>query len=163
MCRNVAKQKLTEKLRHMRDYEAFPITDEEMGITVDAIGSGILMIDPYERALHRFKFHAAIKNGLQGIHINIFGELCQGMNNPSSIFVWKCPAIYGSEHMGHVQSIIQVCRDMAPKYMSTELAKRLNSIISQIFCVPSRVRKVLWNHLFLGNTNPKGDMANEYC
>ena len=65
--------------------------------------------------------------------------------------------------MGHVQSIIQVCRDMAPKYMSTELAKRLNSIISQIFCVPYRFLKVLRNHLFLRNTNPKGDMADEYC
>ena len=60
-----------------------------MGITADAIGSGILMLDPYERALYRFKFCAAIKNGLQGIHINIFGELRQGMNNHSSIFLWK--------------------------------------------------------------------------
>ena len=52
MCRNVAKHKLAEKLRHMRDYEALFLTDEEMGITVDAIGSGILMLDPSERALN---------------------------------------------------------------------------------------------------------------
>ena len=65
--------------------------------------------------------------------------------------------------MGHVQSTIKVCRDMAPKYMSTELAKRFNNIIRQISCVPYRVRKVLRNHLFLGNTNLKGDMADDYC
>ena len=65
--------------------------------------------------------------------------------------------------MGHVQSTIQVCRDMATKYMSTELEKRFNNIISQISCVTFRVHKVLRNHLFLGNKNPKGDMADEYC
>ena len=65
--------------------------------------------------------------------------------------------------MGHVKSTIQVCRDMAPKYMSTYLEKRFNNIIIQISCVPSIVHKVLRNHLFLGNTNPKGDMADEYC
>ena len=106
MCCNVEKHKLTEKLRHICDYEALFLTDEEMGVTVDAIVSGILMLDPSERALYRFKFCAAIKNGLQGIHTNIFGELLQDMNNPSSVFVWKCPAIYGPEHVGHVQSTI---------------------------------------------------------
>ena len=71
----------------MRDYEALLLTDEEMVITVYSIGSGILIFDPSERALYQFKFGVAIKNGLQVIHINIFGELSQGMNNPSSIFV----------------------------------------------------------------------------
>ena len=87
MCCNVVKHNLTETLRHMRDYEALLLTDEEMVITVYSIGSGILIFDPSERALYQFKFGVAIKNGLQVIHINIFGELSQGMNNPSSIFV----------------------------------------------------------------------------
>ena len=52
MCRNVSKHKLTENLRHMSDYEALFLTDEETGIAVDAIVSGILMLDPSERALN---------------------------------------------------------------------------------------------------------------
>ena len=51
MCRNVAKHKLTEKWRRMRDYEALFLTYEEVGIAVDSIGNDILMLDSSERAL----------------------------------------------------------------------------------------------------------------
>ena len=98
-------------------------------------------LDPSDWAMYRYKFRESISKGLDGIHINLFGELLRGMNNPLSMFVWKFPSVYGPEHTGRVQSKIQACRDVAPKCLSSEMAKRFNNIISQLSSVSPDVRK----------------------
>ena len=85
------------------------------------------------------------------------------MNNPLSMFVWKCPSVYGPEYTGRVQSKIQVCRDVAPKCLSSEMAKRFNNIIGQLYSVSQDVRKAMKHYLFLGDTNPQDEFSEDYC
>ena len=127
------------------------------------MGRGMETLDPSDRAMYRYKFRESISKGLDGIQINLFGALRRGMNNPLSMFVWKCPSVYGPEHIGRVQSTIQACMDVAPKCLSSEMAKRFNNIISQLSSVSLDVRKAMKHYLFLGYTNPQYKFSEEYC
>ena len=149
VCRGIAKDKLTSRLKLMTDYETIFLTDEEMGITEEAMGRGMETLDPSDWAMYRYKFRESISKGLDGIHINFFGALRRGMNNTLSMFVWNFPSVYGPEHTGRVQSTIQACRDVAPKCLSSEMAKRFNNIISQLSSVSPDVRKAMKHYLFI--------------
>ncbi len=162
-CRDIAKEKLTAKLKLSGDYVPFFLSDEQMGITEEALYRSYSSASPADRALHRFTFRKLLSEGLEGCHVNIFGKLCQGMNNPSCLYIWKCPMYHGAEHIGKVQAVIQSCRSSMPKDMSKESAKHFNHIMRHISSISVPVRKALKNYLFLGDTNPRGDIAEEYC
>ena len=71
----------------MRYYEILSITDEEMGITVEAIDRDFENIDQRDRSVYGYNCRESTRKGFDGIHINFFDGLCRGMNNPSYIFV----------------------------------------------------------------------------
>ena len=160
-CVNISVQSVFDKLRGMEDYDPVFITDQVMGIDRfgEAIGKSFLSAS--DRAKYRSNFRNEVAAGVENMCIHFYGKLYRG-GNPDCIFIWKVPAVRGPQHDGKLALAIDTCRELAPKKMSGEAVKHFNTLMNNITDIPAGARDALRNHLFVGEPNPDGSIADEY-
>ena len=160
-CVNISVKSVVDKLRGMPDYEPLFLTDKVMGIDKfgEAIGKSFLSAS--DRAKYRSNFRNELAAGVVNMCIHFYGKLCKGVH-PDCLFVWKVPALHSPQHAGKVALAIDTCRELAPKKMGGEAVKHFNMLINNITDIPAGARDALRNHLFIGEPNPDGSIADEY-
>ena len=160
-----ALKKLTATLRHSADYSPIFLSDEDMGITDDAFvrEGGTVVLSTSDRAHYRYAFKKKLCSGLELIGINIFGRMRSGSGSPSCILVWKVPLVNSYDHAGNIQVAIDKCRNIIPKQIQRESARRLDNLLRGISSVPRGVRQVMTNYLFGGECNINSTVADSYC
>lgn len=122
---------LKTTLIHAEDYHVFHLTDEQMGVVDSATiaEGGVDSLDSIDRTYLRRKFKEKLSEGIDGMCINLFGRDRPGCVTPSCLFIWKAPIVQRDIHAGNVQLAIEQCRELIPKKISAESAKRFNNIM----------------------------------
>ena len=159
VCESV--EKVIKLLRRSEDYQAIFLIDEAMGIDKFAAVCDNAFLTSKQRARYRGQFRQEIEKGAEQICFHIYGKLNEG-NTADCLFIWKVPVVNGSQHVGNVAKVINECRAKAPKHMSREAVRHLNSIMDCVSDVPAKVCEVLRNYIFVGDADPDGSIGDEY-
>ena len=161
-CVVASVRKVIDDLHHKEYFDPIFLTDGAMGLDNYAEVVGVDVLDSADRAHWRSKFRKELSYGNDSLTIHVYGRMNHGTKNPASLFVWKVPKIHDVQHSGRVAKAINVCREMAPKELSSEALKHADAILKGVTNLSADARRAIRNFLYLGDPDPDDELSDAY-